>query len=120
VFNGTSKSYHLYALKRAWAEMEVTWTSWAPGNPWELPGARGGAGPQYGLRGHAHRCGRNGRRRALNDAGVAALQSWIKDPSTNHGFLIMGPEATDVLQVYSRDATPPERRPRLQIVPAKK
>jgi hypothetical protein len=118
VVNGSGKDYQIYSLKRAWAETEITWNAWTPGKPWEAPGARGGLDRNMVSLGKVTG-GPGFVSIPLNAAGVAAVQSWIRDPESNHGFLIMGPESTDVLQVQSRNSSMPERRPRLQIVPAK-
>jgi hypothetical protein len=115
VTNGSGKNYQIYTLRRAWAEAEVTWNTSASGTPWEVPGARGGLDRSMTSVGSV--TGSTGFVSVpLNAAGVAALQSWIRDPGSNHGFLLMGPESTDVLQVMSRDAAVPEQRPRLRIV----
>ena len=58
----------------------------------------------------------------LSPAGEGAIQSWIRVPKTNHGFIIANDNNTDGFKFYSRESSHAERRPKLivtYIVPAK-
>jgi hypothetical protein len=116
--NGTHKSYEIYELRRAWTETEVTWQVSTAGTPWELPGARGAR--DRGTQSLGTLMGESGSGATvnLNSAGVAVVQSWIRDPSSNQGFLIMAPEAVDAIMVESRETPERQHRPKLTVVAA--
>jgi hypothetical protein len=117
--NGTHKTYEVYEVKRPWAETEVSWLAAASGNPWEVPGARGAL--DRGTQSLGTLMGETGSAATinLNSAGVAVVQSWIRNPSSNHGFIIMSPDAVDALMVESRESANSACRPKLSVVPAR-
>lgn len=47
----------------------------------------------------------------LNDAGVAAVQSWVRSPALSHGFLV----AADGFAFSARESPDPARRPKLTV-----
>ena len=51
----------------------------------------------------------------LNNDGVALVQSWVVDPTMNHGIMIVDSDVTDGLAFNSREASPASNRPRLTI-----
>jgi uncharacterized protein YjiK len=116
VIDVSSKDYELYELKRTWVESQATWNVYASGQNWQTAGANGsqdrgstvlgtiGAGSSLGL-----------NTIPLNAAGVAVVQSWVNDPSTNHGFLILDYNNSNGLDVSSREAATLSQRPKLTV-----
>jgi hypothetical protein len=114
--NASSESYEVYKMKRAWVEDEATWNEYASGFSWEIPGADGtddrdsivlGAitpSPPAGL-----------NTISLNAAGVAVVQSWIDDPTSNHGFIIMDYTNSDGATLSSREAGAVTEHPGLTV-----
>ena len=106
--------YNVHALNRAWTESQATWSKASSTTSWSAAGARGadrgtavlgtllpGALGQYTL--------------TLNAAGIAAVQSWVKTPSKNFGFVIDVIDNMDGLQFDSSEATTVANRPKLTI-----
>lgn len=107
--------YRVYEARRPWEEREATWKFAASGQAWQIPGAqadrdRGArplaalAPPQPGFYTFA-----------LNDAGVALVQSWVHAPAANHGIVIAGAAPAPGWEFNARESTPPDRRPRLTV-----
>lgn len=109
------REYRLYEVRRAWSEEEVTWRRCAAGRSWRAPGARG-AGDRGGEVLGTVRPGRAGEVAILlNDAGVAAIQSWVRSPALNHGFLIAADGGADGFAFSARESPDPARRPKLTV-----
>ena len=51
----------------------------------------------------------------LNAAGIALVQSWVDDPSTNNGILIADSKVSDGLVFDSRNAETASTRPKLTV-----
>jgi hypothetical protein len=52
----------------------------------------------------------------LSAAGIAVVQSWVREPSKNHGFEVVPDKQIDGLDVASREAEDPRQRPRLVLM----
>ncbi len=114
VVNETSGPYELFGLKRAWDEYQVTWDDAANGSPWQIPGAFGANDrdpTEIGILGNTP----VGKKTIdLNAAGVALVQSWLDNPSGNHGLIIANSSTSNGLDFSSREAGPADR-PALRI-----
>lgn len=101
--------YEVYSMKRNWTETGATWSQFAAGSPWEVPGAGGandrGATVLGTFVGAVSPVAAIGERIIqLNAAGIAQVQSWIDSPSTNYGFIICDySEATDGINIASSE-----------------
>jgi uncharacterized Rossmann fold enzyme len=51
----------------------------------------------------------------LNETGVQFVQSWIDDPTTNHGILLISDSTSDATFVRSSEYVTPEMRPQLTV-----
>jgi ferric-dicitrate binding protein FerR (iron transport regulator) len=115
--SGTSQSagYSIFEARRPWIEGEATWKTFAKGQPWGLSGAKS-------------RLDRGGEALAtfsprekgtasilLEPAGVALVQSWVRNPRANHGLLIGRDASSDGFSFESREAKTPSRRPKLTV-----
>jgi hypothetical protein len=110
-----AQEYRIYEVKRPWSEAEVTWRRSAAGRFWRGPGARG-PGDRGGEVLGTVRPSRTGEvALLLNDGGVAAVQSWVRVPALNHGFLIAGDGGADGFSFSSRESPEPSRRPKLTV-----
>lgn len=84
ITNATSGTpYVFYPLARAWTEAQATWNSAASGVAWASGGARGAS--DRGSAGVASLTPTAVGKTTitLNAAGVAAVQAWVDDPSSN-------------------------------------
>ena len=100
VTNGTSNTYNVYAVSRAWAESEATWQNATSSVAWATPGAMGATdrGAVIGTI-----TGSTGNKTVtLNSAGVSLVQSWV-DGGTNAGIIIASPSNTDGIDLASSE-----------------
>ena len=106
----------IYDLKRAWIENEATWNEYASGQSWQVAGADGPedrgstvlgimTGPVLGI-----------TTIPLNLAGVAVVQSWVDNPSSNNGFVCLDYlTASNSMDFSSREAATVAERPKLTV-----
>jgi ferric-dicitrate binding protein FerR (iron transport regulator) len=83
--------YRMYEGRRPWKEMECSWEFYAAGQRWEAAGALGPGDRGSGVLGvipavHG-KCTID-----LTAAGIAVVQSWVDDPSSNHGVIVAEPD----------------------------
>src|SRR5690606_36053177 len=110
----------LYEVLRSWTETGVTWNQALSGSPWSAPGAQGinqdrgtvvlGTLTSNGQEGFVTI--------TLNATGIALVQRWIDDPSSNRGIIIQDYADTtnDGVSFDSSEATVAANRPKLTIV----
>jgi hypothetical protein len=115
VTNGSSHSYELYELLRPWFEGEVTWNEYATGQSWQVAGADGS-----GDRGSTVLGAMTGPRAlttiSLNSDGVAVVQSWVDNPSSNNGFVCLDyVSASNGMNFSSREIGTVSERPKLTV-----
>ncbi|MGE3314457.1 MAG: DUF1559 domain-containing protein [Planctomycetaceae bacterium] len=115
VVEKSTQAYELYSLLKPWVETEVTWNRASAGSNWSTPGAT-----HTTDRGSAVLASLTGSATGLitiqlNAAGITALQNWINNPTTNHGFIIQDYGATDGLELSSSEAANVAIRPKLSI-----
>jgi hypothetical protein len=115
VTNSTKHNYEVYALQRAWNELSATWQQFAAGQNWSTAGATGSADRNSTVLGQLGPVGSGTVQVQLNAAGIAAVQSWIDDPSANFGIIIQDYSASDGVDFYSSEHSNASRRPKLVI-----
>ena len=116
VTNASSGPYYCYPLLRGWDETQVTWNQAASAAPWGSPGADAGSDSD----GQALLCtvsaGSTGSLTVnLTAEGLAQVQSWVNDPSSNHGMLITDPNNSNGADFHSRESSNALARPRLNV-----
>ena len=81
-------TYSINPLLRPWSELKASWNRALEVANWETPGATGPTDSSTVLLGQigATQVGR--LTVWLADAGVAQVQAWVDDPSTNFGMLL--------------------------------
>jgi len=110
-----NQAYQLFALRRAWVEDEATWQRAAAGTPWQGVGASGVEDRAAQSLGSVRASDDGPIVVTLGAAGVAVVQGWIDDPSTNHGLTIVGDDNTNGLDLDASDVDDGPHRPRLEI-----
>jgi hypothetical protein len=116
VVNTSRDTYQVFQLKRPWTETDATWTRFDAGSLWELPGAQGQNDRGSQSLGSVTASAIGATVIQLNSAGIAILQSWIDNPSSNFGVTIqnyVGP--TDGLVISSRENVTTGSRPKLML-----
>ena len=116
VTNTSSVGYEIYGMLRAWSESEVTWNQAENGSEWNVAGAQSagvhGASPLATLTAS----NKGLMTFELNAAGLAMVQSWIDNPSSNHGIIIQDyVEGSNGIDLSSREAVTASHRPLLSI-----
>lgn len=108
-------SYELYALKRDWQEGSSTWQSTGMGSNWQVAGARGSQDRDSKVLGTIKTNAKGIATIELNADGIAQVQSWIDNPSSNHGFIIQDYDADDGLEFSSSENATVSVRPKLTL-----
>ncbi len=107
IVDGTSNTYDIYEIRRAWSESSVTWNS-----PWATAGAMASTdrGSVVGTV-----TGSKGARTAiLNAAGIAVVQAWV-DGTSNSGLIVASTTNANGLDFASSEASTASSRPRLTV-----
>lgn len=115
VFNVSSGTYDIYEVKRDWFEADATWNVYAPGTPWETPGALGAGDRGSSILGTVTAGSVGSYKVTLNADGIAAVQGWVDTPSLNHGVIIASSSTTDGLDFRSSEHSTASQRPRLTV-----
>ena len=115
VTNASSGSYQCYGLLTAWNQGEVTWNQGSSGVGWGAPGAASGSD-----RGTDVLCTVSaGSTGTLNvnftTEGLAFLQTWVNDPTANHGLVIANPSTSDGADFHSSESATTLSRPKLTV-----
>jgi hypothetical protein len=111
----TNDNFEVYALQRAWDELSATWNQYAFGSAWTGAGGQGAGDRGTAAMGQLGPTSSGIHRIALNEAGVAAVQAWVNQPSRNFGIIIQDYLAADGVQVSSSEAATKSLRPKLVI-----
>lgn len=115
VFNKSNDTYQVFEMKRDWVEDDATWNVYSSGNTWQTPGALGTNDRGSTVLGTFSPSSTGLYNIILNSDGEALVQSWVDDPTSNHGFIIANGSATDGADVDSRNALTASTRPKLTV-----
>jgi hypothetical protein len=116
VTDTTYDTYDLYEIASDWIESQVTWDERATGVPWQLPGAQGVQDRSTEIVGAITASSTGTYVIDLNLGGIAMVERWIDDPSTNHGLIVTHYDRGDSVQFASREAAAASERPRLNLL----
>jgi len=116
VTNTSDDTYEIYALLQPWQETGATWNQFATGEDWQSPGARSSSDRGSVVLGSVTATTFGTITIELNQAGVTIVQSWINDPSTNHGLLFADyTNSSNHVEFSSRETLNVAARPKLTI-----
>ena len=114
--NTARATYELYAVKRPWVESEATWNEFASGQRWETAGAGGAQDKGTTVLGAIVAPNTGETTISLNIDGIAVVQGWIDEPSSNHGLISQDyVNHSNGLDFSSREVIDPALRPKLTI-----
>ena len=115
--NSTQDSYELYEMKRIWVESESNWHQYSAGNTWETAGANGASDRGSVVLGQMQpQSVDDFYTLSLNEDGIALIQRWVDDPSSNRGFIALDyANASDGAIFHSREASAADTRPKLTL-----
>jgi hypothetical protein len=115
VSNSSSESYEFYEINRNWTENEATWNSYATDLDWEIPGAYGSGDRDSTILGTITPSSSGLNTISLNTTGVAVVQTWINNPSSNHGFILADSNNTNGADFSSRETSTISNRPMITL-----
>jgi outer membrane biosynthesis protein TonB len=116
VTGGSVDTFEVYALTKGWDEKQVTWSQAAKGSNWSAAGIQGSGDHAATPIGTLTATAKGLATITLNADGVAAVQSWINNPSKNFGIVIKDYSASsDILSIASREVKKVVERPKLSI-----
>ena len=109
------RGYSLYEMKRGWSEAEATWTHAAAQQPWRAVGLKSPADRGSEALGTVAPRLKGALSILLTPAAEALIQRWLRQPASNHGFLIASDAVSDGFRFSSREAFPHDLRPKLTL-----
>lgn len=118
--SASSTAYPLYAVTRPWRAATATWELADQGAAWATQGAMGATDREAASIGATPTNKSGSATITLNAAGIAKVQAWVQDPSTNQGIVIASSSNTDGLSLYSSEYSTVANRPMLSVTYATK
>ena len=114
-----SIGFQIYALKKSWTESQVNWNAPDGTHSWDSKGAKGKGDRFPTSLGTLHPITAGTATVTLNAAGVAVVQGWVNDSSTNHGLILDNPSNGNAV-IFSTSEAAAALRPKLSVtfVPA--
>ncbi len=109
------RGYSLFEMRRGWSEADATWTLAAPQQPWRVAGLKSTADRGTEPLGTIAPRVKGTLTVLLTPAAEAVIQGWLRNPASNHGFLIANDAVSDGFKFSSREAYPHELRPKLTL-----
>jgi hypothetical protein len=116
ITNTSSESYEFYQLLQPWVESEATWNAYASGQSWQVAGAAGSGDRGSTVLGYITAPSKGLVTISLNSEGVAVVQSWVDNPSSNYGLIIQDYiNASNGLDFNSRETGTVTNRPKMTV-----
>ena len=113
--SSTNGNFEVYALQRAWDEISATWNRYSSSGNWATAGANGAGDHSTTVLGQFAPPAKGINRITLNNAGVAAVQSWINNAAANFGVILKDYAISDGVSISSSEASNKAQRPKLII-----
>lgn len=114
VTDKADQTYEMFEATQAWDEITATWKRASSSLDWDSNGADGAGDRGTAVVGTIRAASTGTYRVALTAAGIAMVQRWVADPSTNHGVVIADAGNDNRLEITSREGSK-SSRPRLEI-----
>jgi hypothetical protein len=110
------QSYQLYELKQNWTELGATFRKFSATSNWATAGALGATDRGATVLGTLTATAKGKVIITLNAAGIAVVQNWISNPSSNFGFIFQNyANSNTQLAFDSREAKTVANRPKLSV-----
>jgi hypothetical protein len=114
VSDKADQTYQVFEAGKAWDEATATWKRASSSVNWDASGAAGAGDRGTAVLGTIDAASTGTFKIAFTAAGIAAVQRWINDPTTNHGIVIANADNDNRLEFHSREDSK-SSRPRLEI-----
>jgi hypothetical protein len=111
----SASAYEFYALKRPWTETGATWNVASAGVNWQTAGANGSNDRETTVLGAITGSTTGLKTVTLNSSGIAKVQSWINNPATNYGLVILDYANSDGLDLNSSEIGTVSNRPKITV-----
>jgi len=115
VTNTSSQAYELYAVQRAWDESSATWNQASAGSSWGTAGAQNASDRGTTVLGSITASSTGLHQIVLNAAGIAAVQGWVNNPSSNFGFIVQDYANSSGVDISTSETATVSQRPRLTV-----
>ena len=109
------QTYELYEMKRDWSESSATWNQYRTGFNWTAPGSSGSMDRNTAVLGTIIATNVGEHIISLNTSGLALVQSWINQPETNKGIIIVNSSNTNGMDIRSSEYSTASSRPKLNL-----
>ena len=113
--SASATAYSIYAMNRPWATAGATWDVADSTNAWSMSGASGSLDREPVAIGATPISVSGSATINLNATGIAKVQSWVNNPTTNYGVIFASSTNTDGLSLYSSEFTTVSYRPMLSV-----
>jgi hypothetical protein len=126
----SASTYELFALKLPWSGVAgTTWNSRLLITPWLTPGAKSLSEREAvpfasfvphtdivgGIGGSVNLPGAGPQRISFGSDGVLLVRNWVRNPSSNFGFIIARADTPHGMAIRSSETAQPLDRPRLTL-----
>ncbi|WAS94987.1 DUF3616 domain-containing protein [Nannocystis punicea] len=109
------ETFSLYEARRAWNEANATWNAWTTGSSWQTAGGYGTGDRGTVALGSFSAAETGSVTFSLNAAGVALVQQWVANPTSNRGFFLDGAGTSNRLEFRASEYGTKARRPKLTV-----
>jgi hypothetical protein len=117
-YSDTTTRVGLYQVLRPWVERQANWNDAATGDPWQVPGCKGGSDRAAAALAEATFAFTQKWPAWQSLEFTALVRDWVSDPSTNYGLLLaaLPASARQEWYMYSSDSVVvPGQRPKLVV-----
>lgn len=114
VSDKADQTYQVFEALQSWDEATATWKHASSSLNWDENGADGADDRGTAVLGTIDAASTGTFKIALTAAGIAAVQRWVNDPTTNHGLVIANSDNDNRLEFHTREDSK-STRPRLEI-----
>ena len=116
VTDASAQSYDVFAVNRAWDEAKANWTRATKKLSWQAAGAQGAQDRDATPIGTLSATSTGQATITFNSQGLAEIQSWVNNPTSNFGIIIQGyGNSSDAIKFASSEASSTASRPKLSV-----
>ena len=115
VSDKSEETFSFYEAKAAWNESKATWKVFDSSKNWQIAGGSGANDRGTTVLGSFSADATGSYTITLNAAGIALVQSWAQNPTSNHGLFLVGASTTNRLEFRASEYGTKTQRPKLTV-----
>jgi hypothetical protein len=115
VSNTSNATYPCHEILRNWSESQSDWIEATGSIDWQTAGARGALDRGTDVLCQVAAPSSTTLTVQFTAAGIAAVQGWVANPSSNHGLLLSNNSVSDGAYFRSTEYSSTSQRPRLNV-----